>query len=365
MDNDYYQILGVGRNANKEEIKKAYKEYARKHHPDKGGDAELFKKINEAYRVLGDDDLKLRYDQFGKSGIEGADLSSFPDFFDMFPFPVMMRRTQNRTTPDRRLSLEISMEEAFSGCSIKYRYKRKVFVGNATLCEKCRGQGQIAERMPISMGIIQNIRVCDACTGTGTTMAEKDFQTITEIVNVDVPSHCYEGFQIIIHGKSDEIPKMQTGNVILSVVIRPHPVFSLVAQRHLLWKIRVHPFEALTTFSKEATLPSGEIISIKHLPPNNFLSSLDQWKVIQGKGLFGHNGQRGDLLLSFQLEDYYLDDKTANLLFQSCDFQSTPVNIDVNSIPIQTLQLIPPITSTSEQQQSNHQQPHVQECRQS
>ncbi|MEI8004207.1 MAG: DnaJ domain-containing protein, partial [Methanothrix sp.] len=71
MATDYYQILGVGKTASEDEIKRAFRRKAHEHHPDKGGDAEQFKKVNEAYQVLSDPEKKARYDQFGEAGVNG------------------------------------------------------------------------------------------------------------------------------------------------------------------------------------------------------------------------------------------------------------------------------------------------------
>lgn len=308
MDEEYYALLGLKKTATTEEIKKAYKEQARKHHPDKGGDPERFKQISEAYGVLADPELRTKYDQFGKKGMEGIDMSQhFPDFFHMFMPGMRMGRAGGgqRRTQDRVIPLEVTLEEAYMGVSVKYRFKRKVFTGQAKTCELCKGQGRIAERMSSSMGIIQNIRICPGCAGIGTSVQDNQFQTQSEIVDAIVPPHCHVGYQVVITGKADEMPQHQTGDLILRVAIKKHPVFELIANRDLLWRIRLHPLEALTSFSRNVTLPSGEIITIGHREGEPFLSELRRRFVLPRKGMFDARRERGSLLLEFELQDFY------------------------------------------------------------
>jgi len=362
MDNEYYDLLNVPRTASKEEIKKAYKELARKSHPDKGGDPEKFKKINEAYGVLSDDNLRSRYDRFGKNDEEIP--HHFPDFFNMFPFPMNQRPMQQKRTPNRNMNLELTMEESFHGATIKYRYKRKVYKGdpNSSTCSKCNGNGKIIEQIRAPIGIIQNVSICPSCAGVGVSVSEDQFQTISEIIDILIPPCSGAGNQVVLHGKSDEMPKMETGDIILTIVIKKHPVFELVNNRDILWRVSVHPLEALTCFSRSVKLPSYEMVSIEHQPNDNFFSQLHKKRVLREHGLFDMNRKRGDLLILFSLEDYYLPYREP--LYQLCHL---PLPIVSSG---QSLQVIPVYEEQqqeqSQQQQQQHHhfgQPHVQECR--
>lgn len=371
MDNEYYDLLNVPRTATKDEIKKAYKEIARKSHPDKGGDAEKFKKINEAYGVLSDDNLRSRYDNFGKNDAEIP--HHFPDFFNMFPFPMNHHNQMHKRTPNRTMDLELTMEESFHGANVKYRYKRKVFTGDihSATCHKCNGNGKIVEQIRAPIGIIQNVTICPACTGVGVSVSEDQFQTITEIVDLHIPPCSGIGKQVVLHGKSDEMPKMQTGDIVLTIVIKKHPIFELIDDKDIIWKISVHPLEALTSFSRSVKLPSNEIISVVHQPNDGFFSSLDKKRVLRGKGLFSGNGERGNVFISFVLEDFYVADQQA--LYRLCE---TPIPIyqpdgmPLDTIPIEEQQHQTQQHQQAQQQQQHHQthhfrahHPHVQECR--
>lgn len=366
MDNEYYDLLGVPRTASKEEIKKAYKEIARKYHPDKGGDPEKFKKINEAYGVLSDENHRARYDQFGKNDAEIP--HHFPDFFNMFPFPMNHHHNPiQRRTPNRNMNLELTMEESFHGATIKFRYKRKIYVGDvaSSTCGQCHGNGKIMEQIRAPIGIIQNISMCPTCAGVGIAVSENQFQTISEIVDIHIPPASGAGKQVVLHGKSDEMPKMETGDLILTIVLKKHPLFQLVGNRDILWNVVVHPLEALTSFFRSVQLPSHEIVSVEHHPNDQFFSHLHQKRVMTGKGLFDINGSRGDLIIFFFLEDFYLPHREP--LYQLSQIP-LPV-LSSGGVPIQSLPFwdeqnqSPPHQSNQQQPHHHFRPPQVQECR--
>jgi len=172
---DYYEILGVPRNATKSEIKNAYRKLALKYHPDRNKDPgaeEKFKEISEAYAILSDDEKRRQYDQFGHAGIDGKytwdDIFRGVDFDEIFRdmgfgfggfdsiFDVFFRGAPRRRGPargrDLRYDLEITLEEAAKGLSTQ------VEVPRTEVCEACRGTGAKAGTEP---------RICPACKGTG------------------------------------------------------------------------------------------------------------------------------------------------------------------------------------------------------
>lgn len=366
MDNEYYELLNVSRTASKEEIKKAYKVIAKKHHPDKGGDPEKFKKINEAYGVLSDEKLRSQYDQFGKTG---TGEHHFPDFFNMmFPFPMNHHQQfSKKKTPNRAMNLELTMEESFHGATIKFRYKRKLFKGNVdeSTCIRCNGNGKIMEQLRAPIGIIQNVSLCPSCAGMGVSVKEEQFHTVTEIVDLSIPPYTGAGKQLILHGKSDEMPKMETGDLVLTIVIKKHAHFELIGNRDILWNVVVHPLEALTSFSRSISLPSGEVFSIEHHPHDRFFSNLHKKRILKGKGLFDLHGERGDLLVLFSLEDYYYVADRSNL-FHICNVPLTVINqgdVLLENIPVYQEEQTSNQTPHHPHHPHFQQQPQVQECR--
>jgi len=204
MAKDYYKILGVSRDASKDEIKRAFFRLAQKYHPDKGGDSEKFKEINEAYQVLGDQEKRTQYDKFGRvfegapfgadrretPFAEGFDFSSFgrgfdtsafeeifEDFFGAAPFTreERGRRTRGR---DILVDIKISLEEAFTG--IKQEISLEKFIicpkckGNGAEpgsrlknCPSCRGTGRVKEIRQTFLGTFTKTNICPQCQGTG------------------------------------------------------------------------------------------------------------------------------------------------------------------------------------------------------
>jgi len=191
---DYYEVLGIPKDASEADVKKAFRTLARKHHPDANQNdpsaAEKFKEINEAYQVLSDTDRRAKYDQFGHAAeqmgggggnpFEGGfgnaqDMGGFGDLFEMF-FGGGGRQRQRGPArgADLQYELEISLQEAAFGSTKEIRVPRtedcETCHGSgakpgtsATTCPKCKGQGQVR----INMGPFMQVATCDRCRGAG------------------------------------------------------------------------------------------------------------------------------------------------------------------------------------------------------
>ncbi len=193
-EKDYYKILGVSKEASQEEIKKAFRQLARKYHPDvnQGNkDAEeKFKEINEAFQVLGNPDKKQQYDQYGSASFSQEDLRGFRsqgfsfedlfndfgfgDIFDIFNHQKENNRYENyKEGADLKYDLEITLEEAFFGI------KKTIEIFVHEICKKCRGLG--AEE--------KNLKDCDKCHGTGERRIVKK-QGFTQFISVSSCDKC-------------------------------------------------------------------------------------------------------------------------------------------------------------------------------
>ncbi|MFW6273866.1 MAG: molecular chaperone DnaJ [Halanaerobium sp.] len=196
---DYYELLGVDRDADQKEIKKAYRKLAKKYHPDMNQDgkdtSEKFKEISEAYEILSDPDKRARYDQYGHSGINDQDFNfddfarggfgGLDDLFNMFGFGGMGGRRESgpRRGADLQYRLQISFEDAAFGGKKEIRIPREEECdrcggsgaepgSNVKTCPTCNGSGQIRTSKQTPFGQFTQSRVCPECGGDGKIISE-------------------------------------------------------------------------------------------------------------------------------------------------------------------------------------------------
>lgn len=201
---DYYEVLGVDKNADEAALKKAYRVLAKKYHPDTNpGDKEAeakFKEASEAYAVLSDPEKRRQYDQFGHAAFDGSagggaggfDFSGmdmgdiFGDIFGDF-FGGGSRRSANngpQKGANVRLSVRITFEEAIFGCAkeLEFSYKEECKACHGTgakpgtspeTCPKCGGKGKVVYSQQSLFGMMQNVQTCPDCQGTGKVVKEK------------------------------------------------------------------------------------------------------------------------------------------------------------------------------------------------
>ncbi len=185
---DYYEVIGVGRGASTDEIRKAYRRLARQHHPDVSDDpnaAERFKEINEAYEVLCDQEKRAAYDRFGHAGVEGnlggfSGFGGFEDIFESFfgGFGGTRTRTGPRPGEDLRANLTLTFEEAIFGVEKEVEIEQEISCpscggtgaeagSHPIRCPECGGTGQVRNVRSSVFGSFVNVATCPRCRGSG------------------------------------------------------------------------------------------------------------------------------------------------------------------------------------------------------
>ena len=215
---DYYEVMGVPKNATDDEIKKAYRKLAKKYHPDlnpgdKSAEAQ-FKELNEAYEVLSDKDKKARYDQFGHAGVDpnfgggagggspfAGDIDLGDIFNSFFGGGFGGGRAANPNAPrrggDTEATVNISFEEAAKGCKKNIAYQKVEPCSDcsgtgaqkgtsAKSCPNCGGTGQVRINQRTPFGTVQTSRSCDRCGGTGKVI-ESPWAVCTVTLSLPVP----------------------------------------------------------------------------------------------------------------------------------------------------------------------------------
>jgi len=310
-DDTLYKELNVERNASKAEIKKAYHKLALKNHPDKGGDAEKFRKIQTAYEVLSDDDKKNKYDRFGMEGIrENTGQPDGSDIFDIF-FGGNRRRggpPRRRKGKDTLYTLKVSLNDLYNGKKQKIAIHRKVIVGEAEACSRCNGMGIIRQRRVFGPGMIQEIQSpCQHCSGHG---KNYKFNNEKTTVDINILAGSASDTKIRCPSLGNEIPgDIETGDVVFSLEIEKHTTFARKGD-NLFLKLRISLLEALTGCSFDITHLDGRLISIGTnkddiigVSGESCLGSLP-FRCIQNEGMpILHNeGKRGKLLIAFIID---------------------------------------------------------------
>lgn len=348
MSKDYYDILGVSKNASNEEIKKAYRKLASKYHPDKaGGDEARFKEINEAYQVLSDRQKRAQYDQFGHAfeqaqsqggftGFNGfRDFSAYADAFDSFrkaqgeggfefkfedlggfgdifsDFFGAGRRKTKQKGEDIAVDLEISFKEAALGT------KRTIELYKRVVCPRCKGSGaepgtsqkdcpdcggtgQIKEYRRTILGTITQVKVCSRCQGEGKIPQKKCGMCggdgrirENKRINVTIPPGIEDGQVIRITGQGEAgIRGKASGDLFVTVHIMPHQFFKRKGNDILYETFISFPKAALGVKIEVPTLEGKVILKIP--------AGIQSGKLIRlrNKGIpYLHRRGRGDQLV--------------------------------------------------------------------
>jgi molecular chaperone DnaJ len=262
---DYYEVLGVKKEASADEIKKAFRRAAVEHHPDRGGDETKFKEINEAYEVLKDTDKRKRYDQFGHAGVGGGaagdpfagfgggqgqninfdfgDLG-LGDIFNSFFGGGQQARQRQARGRDVEAGVEISFEEAVfgtevdltlnlddtcehcKGTTVEPGYELKT-------CPQCEGSGQVVTVSRTIFGNIQQASICPKCHGIGKIPEKvcsvchgKGTQTKKQTIQLKIPAGIDDGSTIRLREHGEAIANGPKGDLYVNIRVKPHKKFT-------------------------------------------------------------------------------------------------------------------------------------------
>ena len=325
MSKDLYKILGVDKNANESEIKKAYRAMAKKYHPDKNPDnkdaEQQFKDVAEAYEVLSDPNKKSRYDSMGYEAYNGAPNANHRNPNDIFAdFFNSMRQEQNNERLKREYSIvqriTLTIEDVYKGVNKKFKYTRSAKCetckgkGGEDIirCESCNGQGIKSRIIEVNGGRMRQTTTCNACNGRGfkigtlcnscggTSLTRK-----TETLEVTIPYSIMPNQQITMRNRGHYYSDGRSdfyGDVILVIEIIQEK-FKIINDYGLMSKVDV-PYETMV-LGGEFIFEAVDGSKIK-VPVSKF-SDIGHKLKLKGKGLRKPNSDvRGDQYIMVDLK---------------------------------------------------------------
>ena len=348
---DYYETLGVPRDAGQAEVKRAFRRLAMKYHPDRNQDdgaGERFKEINEAYEVLSDAERRAAYDRFGHAGAEGAfgrpfegfGFGGLGDIFDAFFGGTATHQRTAERGADLRVGLTLSFEEAVFGCEKEIQVQRTEVCSacqglraepgtEVERCPSCGGSGEVRRVQRSVFGQFVNIAPCGRCGGEGRVVQQPchrcrgaGHEKIGRRLQVKIPAGVESGSMVRLSAEG-EMGRYggPRGNLYVLLNVEEHPVF----QRHendILYEMRINLVQAALgdeveiptldgprPFRVPAGTQSGDVFSLKGLGVPHLRSSA-----------------RGDMLVRVQVvTPTHLSEEQKRLLLSLAEALGTPV----------------------------------------
>lgn len=330
---DYYEILGVNRNASLDELKKSYRKIALKHHPDKNPDdkesEKIFKEAAEAYSVLTDSQKKSQYDQFGHAGVgmgqggggfSGGVHMSMDDIFSQFGdifggddgFSSFFggsrsgRSSNSRKGNDIRIRIQLDYEDIASGIDKKIKIKRSVVSPDIKLtgCPTCNGHGQVSQVSNTILGQMRTSSVCPHCQGNGKVVGDRPAGVAPdgmikkeETIKINIPAGVEEGNYMTLDGKGNESINGSAGDLIVMFQENDHKYFIRNGDDVLI--------EANISFSQAALGDTLEIPTLTGIAKLKIPPGIQSGQILRmkRKGFPRVRGSsKGDQLVKVQLE---------------------------------------------------------------
>ncbi len=342
MSKNYYETLGIDKNASKEEVKKAFHKLAHKHHPDKNnGDDKKFKEVNEAYQVLSDDKKRSSYDQFGSAdgpqgfggqgygqqgqgfggfdfsgGAQGFDMGDLGDIFgDFFGGGMGQSRSKNqRSGRDIQTEIDLTFSESIFGvkktisitkqstCDICKGTGGKVGTKMNT-CSTCKGNGQVREIRRSILGSFSTTKVCDACLGLGKIPSEKcstcrgqGVYKKQKEIELNIPAGINNAEMLKMTGGGEDIQGGQSGDLYVRLNVKSHPVYKRDGL-NLIMDLQINLTDALLGMTYKLKTLEGDNLDIK-IPEGINHGELLR---VRGRGVPSSRG-RGDTIIRIQVK---------------------------------------------------------------
>ena len=316
---DYYEVLGVKKDASKGEIKKSYRKLVKQFHPDKNPDDKTaeatFKKIAEAYETLSDVKKKAHYDQFGDSQPRGRQERHH---YHHQP-PV-------RVGENMELLVKLTLEEIYNGIHKRYKYNHSVNCDvcyghggtDASNCSVCDGTGMIVQSFHTPVGIINQMTTCSTCSGTGLIYTKgcvvcnsTGLKTIEDIIEIDIPSGVIDGMIFVMNGKGHGVKGGQNGDLYVRIIELKHQLYT-----------RNGSDLKMTVKLSYPQLVLGDKIEIKTIEGGKIRMSVPEYTDagtdlrVKDKGLKSFkNDTRGDIIITLDVDiPKELDDETKALI---------------------------------------------------
>lgn len=314
-----YNVLGVSKEASQQDIKKAYRKMAVKHHPDKGGDEAKFKEVTAAYEVLGDAEKRKNYDQYGEKGVDGGPGGmDANDIFSSFfgGGGGGGGRRGPRKGKDVRFRLGVQLTDLYNGGTKKLRLTKSVICtgckgqggANARKCGACKGNGVRMMYRQLGPGMVQQIQAaCDDCDGEGEVIKDKckeckgeKIKKEKKTLEVHVNKGMRNGEKVVFRGESDEAPGLTPGDVIVELECSKHDKFVRQGD-HLFYKKKITLMESLAGFEFKFEHLDGRIIHVKSTPgsvyPHGCFKSIQDEGFPTSRNPFVH----GNLYVEFEV----------------------------------------------------------------
>lgn len=333
---DYYEVLGIDKNATQDQIKSAYRKLAKQYHPDlnKSADApEKFKEVTEAYEVLSDEKKRAQYDQFGFAafdnngangfqggGFNGADFSDFGDLGDIFSsFFGGGTRSSRSNMPhrgnDRLVHIKINFDQAVKGAKvdipISYVGQCKDCNGTGAkstsdveTCKTCNGRGRVRTRRTTIFGVMESEEVCPSCHGAGKTIKRKCDHChgsgrvqVNETITVNIPKGVDNGDKIRIQGKGEPgTGGAGNGDLIIEIEVTPSQSF-VRKGADIYLNIPISYTDALLGATVTVPTVTGDcdLVIPACTEPNTILK-------MSGKGVTTPNGKTGNQYVTINVK---------------------------------------------------------------